>query len=315
MTRVVAGLLRNVADSLDIPQDMLLSLLQSDPSQEEARLIERIERKSSNPSSLADHQPPSPKVLLSLGKTQGIKTNTSAAYEWNQPVLKMFHFREGQPIRPNFRTMHEYSRGLFKLATAFNDGSTPCGMQMLMPRAPNASHRNFLPLFKLARENDICVFAGFSLSKLCQVFSGPMGIRPVYLTANVGYDYPAAPSGSACIQFDAHVSYPRLHNIIEQAAATRGILWSQPASERFRCTNREFFNKKNPFGAFWFRSLNRKDNTKPLPKKVKWIVVGGAMACVAVPLVVVASPIWLPVGGIVWVCRERAAIRADTAER
>jgi isopenicillin N synthase-like dioxygenase len=94
MTRVVAGLLRNVADSLDIPQDMLLSLLQSDPSQEEARLIERIERKSSNPSSLADHQPPSPKVLLSLGKTQGIKTNTSSAYEWNQPVLKMFHFRE-----------------------------------------------------------------------------------------------------------------------------------------------------------------------------------------------------------------------------
>ncbi len=115
-----------------------------------------------------------------------------------------------------------------------------------------------------------------------------------------------------------------------------GILWSQPVSERFRCTNREFFNKKNPFGAFWFRSLNRKDNTKvsrkcgthsstyhsptlfsaqPLPKKVKWIVVGGAMACVAVPLVVVASPIWLPVGGIVWVCRERAAIRADAAER
>jgi hypothetical protein len=54
---------------------------------------------------------------------------------------------------------------------------------------------------------------------------------------------------------------------------------------------------------------------QPLPKKVKWIVVGGAMACVAVPLVVVASPIWLPVGGMVWVCRERAAIRADAAER
>jgi hypothetical protein len=114
-------------------------------------------------------------------------------------------------------------------------------------------------------------------------------------------------------------------------------------SERLRCTNREFFNKKNPFGAFWFRSLNRKDNTKvltpfpmsllkthvainvllahsaacrraclqPIPKKVKWIVVGGAVACVAVPLVVVASPLWLPVGGMVWVCRERAAIRAD----
>lgn len=57
---------------------------------------------------------------------------------------------------------------------------------------------------------------------VAKVFSGPMGIRPVYLTANVGYDYPAAPSGSACIQFDAHVSYPRLHNVIEQAAATRG---------------------------------------------------------------------------------------------
>jgi hypothetical protein len=103
MTRVVAGLLRNVADSLDIPQAMLLSLLQSDPSQEEARLIERIERKTSNPGSLADHQPPSPKVLLSVGRTQGVKTNTSAAYEWNQPVLKMFHFREVRGI--NNRTL------------------------------------------------------------------------------------------------------------------------------------------------------------------------------------------------------------------
>jgi hypothetical protein len=51
-----------------------------------------------------------------------------------------------------------------------------------------------------------------------------MGIRPVYLTANAGYDYPATPSGSVFIQFDAHVSYPRLHEVIEQAAATRGTL-------------------------------------------------------------------------------------------
>jgi hypothetical protein len=53
-----------------------------------------------------------------------------------------------------------------------------------------------------------------------------MGIRPVYLTANAGFDYPATPSGSVFIQFDAHVSYPRLHEVIEQAAATRGAYLS-----------------------------------------------------------------------------------------
>jgi hypothetical protein len=93
ITRAVVGLLKNVADSLGVPHELLLSLLQSDPSQEEAWLMERIQaRRSSNPD-LAN-RPASPKVLLSVGKTHGIRTTPNTPDDWNHPVIKMFHFRE-----------------------------------------------------------------------------------------------------------------------------------------------------------------------------------------------------------------------------
>ncbi len=78
------------------------------------------------------------------------------------------------------------------------------------------------PLFKLAREGDIAIFGGFALSRLCQAFSVSLGVRPIYLTANIGCDGPKVASNSVFMHFDAHVSYPLLYQAIHHASNFKG---------------------------------------------------------------------------------------------
>jgi len=292
MLRVVAGLLRNIAYNLGIPTTLLHSLLMADASQEIGWLMDKLQRNSK-----AQSKPS--RVMLSLGKTQGLKS-MSKEEGWNYPVVKILHFKEKQHIRPNYRTAHEYSRGLFKLV-ASGHGSIPCGMQMLMPRPQGKICRKLLSIFKVAQENDITVFAGFALSKLCQAISVPVGVRPLYLAANIGCARPEAPLNSVLVQFDAHVSYLRLHHVIVKATSLSGMEWSQPLCKQHLFHNTEFFNKKNPFSAFWFGSSRR---TAPQQQdqsmQIKWIILRSALGCLAIPLLVV-NFLSFPVGVAIFV--------------
>jgi len=86
MLRVVAGLLRNIAYNLGIPTTLLHSLLMADASQEIGWLMDKLQRNSK-----AQSKPS--RVMLSLGKTQGLKS-MSKEEGWNYPVVKILHFKE-----------------------------------------------------------------------------------------------------------------------------------------------------------------------------------------------------------------------------
>jgi len=57
-----------------------------------------------------------------------------------------------------------------------------------------------------------------------QAISVPVGVRPLYLAANIGCARPEAPLNSVLVQFDAHVSYLRLHHVIVKATSLSGNL-------------------------------------------------------------------------------------------
>lgn len=97
MTRIVIGLLRNVANNLGIPSQSLISLLRAHSAQEdEDMLFRRRQMKTSG------HQAKA-KLLFSVGHTPGVRrrrnhkgTNSQPSLDtdWNKPVMKLFHFRE-----------------------------------------------------------------------------------------------------------------------------------------------------------------------------------------------------------------------------
>jgi len=224
---------------------------------------------------------------------------------WAQPLLRMYHFREGQRIPANFDTGGTISAGLFRLVTAFNDGDTPCGLQMLLPLSRRERDRKHMPIFQIAGEGDIAVFAGNSLRKLCKPF-GWSPLEPVVsYWANVGPRRAKPPprecSNSTFLEFDSLVTLDALEGCMKRVAALKGVAWNprwmgqEVNDTRRRVGHANYMYGQAPLlNPFWYNSAQnaaRKEEERKLKRRKAVRTIALALVVpVTLPLVLLLTP-------------------------